>query len=353
MTASITSSKAKKFTYFIGIDVSKNELDYAVIYSKNLIFHRETKNKLEEIHSFIGELKTLPNFTMTKSIFCMEETGIYCNHLLTYLKKVNANIVLENALQIKRSLGIIRGKNDKIDAVRIAKYAFKNKDELKIWLPKRSIVTQLSSLFSLRNRMLSLQVAMNAPLKEQTTFIKEGVHKKSLKLCKNSVKAIKLDLAAIDANMDQLIASDEHLKKIFKIITSVPYVGRITAIQVIISTNEFKDIKNPKKFACYAGVAPFKMESGVTKGKASVSHIANKRVKTLLHICAMGAIRGKGELGEYYIRKTQNEGRPKMLVINSIRNKLILRIFACLNQDRLFEQDYIRDITLEQNENTN
>lgn len=73
---------AKKFTYFIGIDVSRNELDYGVMQDKQFLFHRETKNDPIEIRSFIQELKALPKFTISKSVFCMEHTGIYCNHLL-------------------------------------------------------------------------------------------------------------------------------------------------------------------------------------------------------------------------------------------------------------------------------
>jgi len=333
-------TKTKKYNYFIGIDVSRNELDYAIMHDKKLLFHREAKNEPGDIDAFILELKALPKFTVSKSVFCMEHTGLYCNHLLNSLKKVKANVVVENALQIKNSHGLIRGKYDKIDAIRIAQYAEKNRDDLRLWIPRRPVLIKLAFLFSLRNRMLALQGALKTPLQEQVTFVKKGIQKENALLCNNSIKAIKSDLTEIDLKIDEVVSSDEHLNKLMTIITSVPHVGRITAIEIITSTNEFRDINNPKKFACYAGVAPFIKESGLFKGRARVSKIANKKMKSLLHLCAMGALRYDSELKDYYIRKTQVEGKPKMAVINAIRNKIILRVFACVNQDRLFKKEY-------------
>ncbi|GGH08145.1 transposase [Mucilaginibacter phyllosphaerae] len=332
--------KIKKFSYFIGIDVSRNTLDYAVIQDKQLLFHREALNEADNITAFLQELKTLPKFTMSKAVFCMEHTGIYCNHVLNAIKKVKGNVALENALQIRNSLGVIRGKYDKIDAIRIAQYASKNRDDLKLWVPARPALLQLKSLFALRNRLMGTQLALRTPLKEQVTFIKKGLQVQSTKLCKKSIEAIKADLADIEAAIDLNISSDENLKRLISIIVSVPNIGRITAIQIIISTNEFKDINNPKQFACYAGVAPFVKESGLFKGRGKVSPIANKKVKALLHICAMSAIISKGEIKDYFIRKTTIEGKPKMLVLNAIRGKLILRIFSCVNQNRHYQGDY-------------
>ena len=207
---------------------------------------------------------------------------------------------------------------------------------------KRTVIIQLASLFSLRERLSTVRSTLNMPLKEQTAFVKESISLKSKSACEKSLTAIQTDLLGIEQEIDLLIANDERLSYLFKIITSVKCIGRITAIQVILSTNEFLDISNPKKFAYYSGVAPFAKESGIKSGKAKVSHIANKKVKALLHICALSAIQTDKELKSYFQRKTKVDGKPALLVVNAIRNKLILRIFACVNQNRMFETDYIR-----------
>jgi transposase len=331
-----------EFAFFIGTDVSKNELDFAVMQGKQLIFHREVENSVKPITAFIKELLKLPGFDLNKAIFCMEHTGIYNNHLLVCLHKMKANICLEAATQIKNSLGNIRGKNDKIDAIRIAEYAFKNRDELRLWTPKRDVVTSLSQLASTRSRLIQVRKMLNTAINENKGFVGKKIAAQNGKLCYKTLQAINDDLLKTEKAIDSLVNEDPELKRLFRLVTSVSGVGKITATQMIISTNEFKDIKEAKKFACYSGVAPFTKESGIFKGKAKVSHMANKKVKTLLHLSALVAIQHNQELRAYYDRKVNQEKKNKMSVINAIRNKLILRIFACVKQNRIYENNYIR-----------
>ncbi len=338
----IVPFKAKKFKYFIGIDVSKKTLDYAVMYESKLLFHQLGQNDPSDILTFISTLKTIPKFTIAKTVFCMEHTGIYCNHLLYSLKRSKANMVMENPLLIKKFLDLTRGKNDKADAIQIASYAQKNRDELTLWTWRRPVLVELMSLFGLRNRLLTTAVALKTPLEEQEPYIQKYIQKQCVQLCHKSLISINADLLNIDLKIDQLINSDEHLKRLTELITSVPSIGRVTALRILISTNEFRDINDPKKFACYAGVAPFKMESGQVQRKARISHFANKKMKSLLHLCALTAVRCDEGIKAYYIRKTQIEGKPKLAVINAIRYKLIVRIFACVRQNRNYEKNYAR-----------
>ena len=71
--------------------------------------------------------------------------------------------------------------------------------------------------------------------------------------------------------------------------------------------------------------------------RSRVSHLANKCTKTLLHMAALSPIRMAGEMKEYYQRKVA-EGKNKMSVINAIRNKLILRVFACVRNNKVYQK---------------
>lgn len=331
-----------EFTFFIGTDVSKNELDFAVMQGKQLLFHREIENRPKPINAFLKELLKHPGFDLSKAVFCMEHTGIYNNHLLVCLHKMKANICLEAATQIKNSLGNIRGKNDKIDAIRIAEYAYKNREELRLWTPKREVIVQLSQLASTRSRLIQVKKMLTTAINENNDFINKKIAKENGKLCSRTINAIDADLLKTQKAIDKLIDEDQELKRLFGLITSVSGVGKITATQIVITTNEFKDINEAKKFACYSGVAPFMKESGMFKGKARVSHLANKKVKTLLHLAALVAIQHNQEIRTYYERKVNGENKNKMSVINAVRNKLILRIFACVKQDRKYEKEYTK-----------
>jgi len=83
------------------------------------------------ISIFIRELNKLDGFSIEKAIFCMEHTGVYNNYLLSCLDKKKANICLESAMIIKNSLGKLRGKNDKIDSLRISEYCYEKREKLR------------------------------------------------------------------------------------------------------------------------------------------------------------------------------------------------------------------------------
>ena len=101
---------------------------------------------------------------------------------------------------------------------------------------------------------------------------------------------------------------------------------------LIAYTNGFTRFKNSRKFASYCGIAPFPYQSGISiRGKTKVNHLANKKLKTLLDLCAKSAIQYNAEMKQYYERRIK-EGKAKMSTINIVRNKLLSRIFAVVQR---------------------
>ncbi len=291
------------------------------------------------IKEFWAQLKLQREFCINQAIFCMEHTGIYNQHLLSFLYSKKALVCVEAAVHIKLSSGLQRGKSDQIDAVRIAQYAYKNCMELRLWQPKRQVIQQLKHLSGLRNRVINARRQLTVALNETISFDKKAACE-CKKLCKASLKTLDDDIKRIELKMDQVIAADAELKKLFSIVTSVDGIGKVTATEMIITTNEFKDITDPAKFACYSGVAPFGYSSGSSiKGKPRVSHKANKNMKSLLHMAALVAINYNTDMKAYYQRKVEQK-KNKMLVINAVRNKLIWRIFACVKNNRPYQKNY-------------
>jgi transposase len=273
--------KSKTFTYFIGIDVSRNTLDFAVMQGKSFLFHKTINNVAPDIKQIITEFRSLPKFVLTRAVFCLEQTGIYSFHLIQSLRQLKCNIVIVTPHQLKVSSGVNRGKADKLDSIKIAAYAYKCRDDLRLLNPKRDIIKQLAQLSSLRYRLTAMHRGLKVRIQEQKAFDKTSFVKMSESLSKGSLKALEQDLKTIDETINDLSSKDENISRLLKIICSVKGVGAVTALQIIVTTNEFIDINNPKKFACYAGVAPFKSESGTVKYKARVSGMANKKNKSL------------------------------------------------------------------------
>ncbi|WP_020606009.1 IS110 family transposase [Spirosoma spitsbergense] len=327
--------------HYVGIDISKATLDWAIFDGKTLVLQTTTSNTVTGIKTALRQLKALVSWNPEKAVFCMEHTGIYNAHLLEFLYKAKLPIWLENSTQIKQAGGMQRGKSDAVDARRIAEYAYRFRDQMRLWEPPRQILQQLSFLSAVRQRLIQAHNLLAGPLAEQESFVETTLQKKLQATSRKSLIALKDEQKAIDAQIDTLIQGDSRLKELFNLIVSVPGVGAITATEILVATNELKTISDPKKMACHAGVAPFEHRSGTSvRGKTQVSHQARKRLKSLFHLGAMSTIRMKGELQDYYQRKV-GEGKNKMLVLNAVRNKLIHRIYAVVKRGKKYDEKYV------------
>jgi transposase len=224
------------YHFFIGIDVSKSTLDFTLLADKEKQFQLQISNDLNGIRQFWKQLKQQTGFTLEQAVFCMEHTGIYNQHLLSFLYGKKAAICLESAVHIKRSAGLQRGKNDQVDAFRIAQYAYKNRETLRLWQPKRQVITELKEMAALRNRLIGAKKQLSVPVKEMALFDKL-LAGQTLNLCKATIGALTNDLKKVDAAIDRLIATDEHLKRLFDIVTSVQGIGKITATAMIVFTS--------------------------------------------------------------------------------------------------------------------
>lgn len=328
------------FIYFIGIDVSKKTLDLAVRDRQRLIFHLRVDNTVAGLEQFIAEC-IARGIELSQSLLCCEHTGLYNQYLLDVAFQHGFALWLESSLRIKRSMGLTRGKNDKVDAIRISEYAFRYTDKAVAWSPEREVLIQLKQLVALRKRLLTAKNMLKVPLQEVVNFNDKKLNRELEKLNKQPVIALEKQIKEVEKKIRLLIKEDEILSHLFSLVTSVDGVGEVTFWEIVTTTNEFKLFTCPKKYACYAGVAPFEHSSGTSiRGGTGVSSLANKRVKTLLHLAAMSAISKQGELADYYHRKVE-AGKKKMTVLNAVRNKIIHRIFACVRDNRKYEKNYI------------
>lgn len=333
------------FTHFIGIDVSKETLDFSVLKTGDLLFHLQVENSLKGIKRFMNHLKKVHDKS-DKFLFCVEHTGVYNYHLLEYITANQLNIWVESASKIKASGGLQRGKNDKVDSFRIAQYAYKNKESAKLWQAPREVIIQLKRLLAMRQRCVNLKKQASVPVNENSAFSSKTLSKLEAKLFRQTLIALDKDFKEIEKSIKQIIDSDPELKRLFSLMVSISGIGPVIAAHVLVLTNEFKDFDNAKKFACFAGVVPFDHSSGKSiRGKARISHLAHKGMKHLLHMAAISVIRLGGELSDYFIRKVTS-GKNKMLTLNAIRNKLVHRIFAVVRNGTPYQQNYKNHLVL-------
>ncbi|MCH8318158.1 MAG: IS110 family transposase [Bacteroidetes bacterium] len=323
----------KKVKLFIGIDVSKQTIDVALLRYDQLkaLPHKQFDNNIKGYKAMMKWTGSMYKCSKEEMLFCLEHTGIYSLNLCCYLNENNIGFWLESPLQIKRSVGIKRGKTDKLDAKDIANYAYTHKHKAKLYqMPGKTILT-LKNLLAYRERLLKSKVSFQVSSNELQLCDKEI----RASICAESaaiVKSFNEKIKNVEKQMDQLLQSEEVLKNLYKLTTSVKGIGLMIAAYMLIHTNAFTAFNDARQFACYCGIAPFEYASGTSiKGKTKVSHLANKKLKSLLNMAALNAVRFDSELKAYYERRVK-EGKNKMCVLNIIRNKLVSRVFAVVNR---------------------
>lgn len=314
----------------IGIDISKLTLDVRIHSSQmSHVFENSDKGFKKLMEWTYGNSP----FPKDRILFIFEHTGLYSHALSVFLTERDMPFALVPGMEIKKSLGIARGKNDRVDAARIALYGYRLRDEIEpSELPQRDIAV-LKRLLSLRQRLVKQNVAHKVSLKEQERILSKSRNRTLFRTQEKVMAFLSQEIKSVEKEMAAIIGRNQRLGQLYKLATSIKGVGPQTAMFIIVHTNGFTKFKNARKFASYCGIAPFPNSSGTSiRGRTRVSHMANKKIKSLLDLCAKVAIRHSPEMKQYYQRRTE-EGKNKRSTINIIRNKILSRIFAVVQRE--------------------
>jgi len=319
-----------KFKSFIGIDVSKSTID---AYLKFNQLHAIFENNEEGHQDLVEWVMENSGLVLAKDLlFGFESTGLYSSQLALFLEKHALPFYIMSGLELKRSLGIRRGKSDKADSKDIAEYLYEKQEKIKPTVLPSQTIQDLKKLFNYRERLVSDRAGFMARLKEYETM----VTKNRLKIYQKShtivIACLDKQIETIEGEIDKLLHKDELLLNQYKLMNSIKGIGPQTALALIVLTEGFTLFSTWRKFASYAGIAPFPNQSGTYKGKTKTSKLANKRIKTLLTLCASTAIQYSTEMKNYY-QKRIGEGKSKMSTLNIIRNKLLSRAFSVINRN--------------------
>ena len=317
--------------YFIGIDISKKWLDYAVWDKKSskVIDYGKFDNKSETIIKTLKKL--VKRFDKDELWVCFEHTGNYGLVLSCSLEELSLDYSVVPALEIIKSQGMKRGKNDKIDAMRIAEFACVHSHKLKSnKLPSESFL-KIKQLLTYREQLVKTRSAFKNSLKSHQMM--EGLTK--LNNISSDIKSqiTRLDdqIKQVEKELNEIMTKDQDIKKNLDLVKSVKGIGPIVAAAIILSTQNFTSFENPRKFNCYTGLAPFEHSSGMFKGKTKTSKLRNKYMKALMMNAANSAAQYDPQLKQYYRRK-MDQGKKNCTVLNAVACKLVYRVFATVKR---------------------
>ncbi len=312
----------------VGVDVSKLTLDSKLLPAAQ---HRQVTNTLKGFNQW---RQWIDRYKQTDSevLVVMEHTGLYSHLFELFLQGEGIGYVKKPAVEIKLSIGLTRGKSDRIDAGRIAQYGWMHREDLCAEKYPVAVIMQMKDLLSYRSKLVRDRSGYQVRLKEEIQTSR--VRKTDFLYTEQQKDIAYLDrkIEMVEKELFHLIKSNEGVNYNFLLLQSIKGVGRITAAYMIAVTNNFVCFTDPRKFNCYAGLAPFEHSSGKSiRAKNRVSQLANKTIKCLLRLSAFVAVRFNEELKTYYLKRVA-EGKSKMSVLNIVGAKLVKTMFAVVKR---------------------
>lgn len=314
-----------KVTNYIGIDISKDSFD---VFDPQKGYQKYSNNT----KGFEAFLKSL-----TIHSWCvMEATGCYYYQLAMFLHENEVALAVINPIVIKRfiQMKLRKTKNDKADAKMIAQYGLEQ--PVSPWNPEPEYIEQSRAIFT----TIELYTRQLTGLKNKLHALKSrGVKSEFLfKSILKQIESIKDELKVLETEMEALVKQNDQ--SLLTNLSSIPGIGKKTAILLIIATNGFKTFENAKQVSCFFGMAPSEKTSGTSiRGRSSISKAGNPLVRTHLFLCSFTAYNCNPACKALYERII-NKGKCKKVAFTAVANKLLKQCFGVAKNELPFDYSF-------------
>ena len=327
----------EKANFTLGVDVSRNTLD---------IYCIEVKQHIQVTNNAIG-FKAIKTFCkvneidLLNTLIVLEYTGGYEYRFIQFCESKNISYVRVPGLEIKRSMGIVRGKSDKIDSKRIAQYGDEKYKQLTPGKPINKGILELKMLLSFRKKLIRENAGYKSMMKERKHMYEVNNRDVVITILNKKQKENEKAIEVVEQNIERLILCESSLLKNYELLKSIRGIGNVNAWMTLAYTENFTSFNNARSYAVYVGVIPFEYSSGISiRGRKRVSKIANKELKQELNQAAKSAIQWDKELNAYATKKLENKHYG--VVLNNVKFKLILRMFSVVKRGEKYIDNYCK-----------
>ena len=329
------------FQLFIGFDTGCDKLNWHALNGQEVeLGYGELANNTDSIRCWAEQLIHQHDLCPQAILICIEDTGLYSLKLAYQLQEQGFGVWLQDALQIKQSIGRTKSKNDQLDAYRITRYALRNQADYQAFIPNNEVLLAIKSLISQRKRLVKAKNLLQVPIGQERKFFPLQLPAEVYVQTDESVRQLKAAIKAIDTQIDAWIARDERYTRTVKILQSLPGIGPANARLMLIKTNNFERGYAPKQLASLFGIAPHERQSGKRLNRKPRTHPrVDREVKAGLYMGMIRQIPRDNKIARYYARKIR-EGKHHNSIINAMANIIVTTACACLRKQVMYDKDY-------------
>ena len=322
-------------THWVGIDVSKQHFDAAVMKlgesSDPAVLRKlptaQFPRTPEGVRSFLAWLD-LPLGLSGQVRVVMEATGSYSTELSAWWSQQRPELApaiinpRQSAHYIK-SLGL-RSKTDKLEAKALASYGAIRKPSA--YVPLTPARAELRELSRRRADLISQRTALKNQIGEHPAYASQTVRQ----LDQDRLSQLNRDIAMLEEEIRALTKRQDELAKDYNLLVSIPGVAFVTATTVLAELGDLRQFKRARRLSAFVGLDPMHKESGQSvRAKPRFCKAGNGRIRPLFYLAALASTRCKGPLQDAY-HASRNAGKPPMAAIGAIMRKLLVLMRAVI-----------------------
>ena len=314
-----------KFTNYFGIDISKDVFDVC-----------DTKDDHHKFENNVSGFEALEKVMTKEDHLVMEATGSYHQQLAQYFYNKGYSVSVVNPLVIRRfiQMRLKHNKTDKADASMIRLYAQQEQPEL--WRPKIAYREECMELEGVIRLLLKQRTALKNKLH---SLISKGSESKiAIRSIKSQISRLTKEVETLEGEMEEKVK--QHDGEMLTLLTSIPGIGKKTALFLIVITNGLENFSNSKQVSAYLGLAPTERVSGSSvRGRSRITKSGNATIRNLLFMCAFTACTHNKGCKQLYDRIV-NKGKSKKLALIAVTNKLLKQAFGIVKSGLPYDANF-------------
>lgn len=310
---------------YVGIDISKDSFDtYSPVQG-----HQKFENNKNGFNAFYQQLQD--DYAVV-----MEATGSYYQQLAHFLYHKGVKVSIINPLVIKRfiQMKLKKTKTDKSDALMISKFG--TEQQPKCWTPEPEYIENCKVIQATLNLYFKQCTALKNKL--HSVQFRDVKNKALLASLRRQLKQLQKEIALLENELEQLVKTDQP--QLLTNLSSIPGIGKKTAILLIVSSRGFKSFENPKQLSSYFGLAPAERSSGSSvRGRTRITKTGQVMVRNHLFLCSFTACMYNKECKTLYERIVA-KGKSKKLALIAVCNKLLKQAFAIAHSGIPYDENF-------------
>lgn len=302
---------------YVGIDVSKDTLDIAVLGEKQSWQMENTSKGIDELVQWMQELQP--------ELIVVEATGGYQRNGVDALFHAGLTVAVVNPARVRqfaRACGLL-AKTDKLDAQVLA--VFGQRVQPKWYEGKSEAEKQLSALLVRRKQLEEMLKAEQNRLRTIVPNLRGSVER--------IIAILKEEKKRLEEQIEQFLNEQKAWQEQREILSSAPGVGKVTTATLLADLPELGKMDR-KKIAALVGVAPMNYDSGRKRGYRKTKG-GRTDVRSVLYMSTLVATRYNPLIRTQY-QQLLKRGKLKKVALTACMRKFLTILNAMVRDQQPF-----------------